>query len=143
MTAPEHFLPPPLPLFILCNQCKGDKLRLKSEKSWKMTISNFTFLMIHLEHLTPYCCTKLLENMKFMVWSESTWSSQRSCVYESEGENERGVESECEGSQPVMDAMADARVRVVISVPGALWKRARYRALIGPTVAVLFATVQL
>lgn len=42
-----------------------------------------------------------------------------------------------------MDAMADARVRVVISVPGALWKRARYTALIGPTVAVLFATAQL
>lgn len=55
----------------------------------------------------------------------------------------KDVQSECEGSQPVMDAMADARVRVVISVPGALWKRARYAALIGPTVAVLFATVQL
>lgn len=53
------------------------------------------------------------------------------------------MESESEGSQPVMDAMADARVRVVISVPGALWKRARYAALIGPTVAVLFATAQL
>lgn len=52
-------------------------------------------------------------------------------------------ERECEGSQPVMDAMADARVRVVISVPGALWKGARYTALIGPTVAVLFATAQL
>lgn len=58
-------------------------------------------------------------------------------------DRERDVESECEGSQPVMDAMADARVRVVISVPGALWKGARYTALIGPTVAVLFATAQL
>lgn len=56
---------------------------------------------------------------------------------------EKDVESESEGSQPVMDAMADARVRVVISVPRALWKRARYAALIGPTVAVLFATAQL
>lgn len=53
------------------------------------------------------------------------------------------MESECEGSQPVMDAMADARVRVVISIPGALWKGASYVALIGPTVAVLFATAQL
>lgn len=53
------------------------------------------------------------------------------------------VESECEGNQPVMDAMADARVRVVISVAGALWKRARYTALIGPSVAPLFATAQL
>lgn len=53
------------------------------------------------------------------------------------------MESESEGSQLVMDAMADARVRVVISVPRALWKRARYMALIGPTVAVLFATAQL
>jgi len=53
------------------------------------------------------------------------------------------VESECEGSQPVMDAMADASVRVVISIPGALWKRARCTALIGPTVAVLFAIAQL
>ncbi|KAI9528512.1 hypothetical protein NQZ68_020338 [Dissostichus eleginoides] len=35
------------------------------------------------------------------------------------------LDSECEGSQPVMDGMADARVRVVISVPGAIWKRAR------------------
>lgn len=56
---------------------------------------------------------------------------------------EKDVESESEGSQPVMDAMADARVRVVISFPRALWKRARYAALIGPTVAVLFATAQL
>lgn len=52
-------------------------------------------------------------------------------------------ESESEGNQPVMDAMADAGVRVVISVPRASWKSARYRALIGSTVAVLFATVQL
>jgi len=43
----------------------------------------------------------------------------------------------------VMDAMADARVRVVISVPRASWKSARYTALIGPTVAVLFATAPL
>lgn len=43
----------------------------------------------------------------------------------------------------MMDAMADARVRVVISIPGALWKGASYVALIGPTVAVLFATAQL
>ena len=42
-----------------------------------------------------------------------------------------------------MDAMADARVRVVISIPITLWKRARYQALIGPAVAVLFATEQL
>lgn len=56
---------------------------------------------------------------------------------------ERDVESECKGSQLVMDVMADARVRVVISVPGALWKRASYTALIGLTVAVLFATAQL
>lgn len=52
-------------------------------------------------------------------------------------------ESESERSQPVMDAMADARVRVVISVPSTLWKSARYAALIGPTAAVLFATAPL
>lgn len=42
-----------------------------------------------------------------------------------------------------MDAMADARVKVVISIPPAPWKRARYTALIGPTVAGLFAAAQL
>lgn len=51
--------------------------------------------------------------------------------------------SEWERSQPVMDAMADARVKVVIGVPQAPWKRARYTALIGPTVAGLFAAAQL
>ena len=66
-----------------------------------------------------------------------------SAVYAHVSVRERDVQSECEGSQCVMDAMADARVRVVISVPGAIWKRARYTALIGPTVALLFATAQL
>lgn len=42
-----------------------------------------------------------------------------------------------------MDAMAGARVRVVISIPWASWKSASYMALIGCTVAVLFATAQL
>lgn len=51
--------------------------------------------------------------------------------------------SECKRNQPVMDAMADARLKVVISVPRAPWKRARYTALIGPTVAGLFAAAQL
>lgn len=51
--------------------------------------------------------------------------------------------NECERSQSVMDAMADARVKVVISIPRAPWKRARYTALIGPTVAGLFSAAQL
>lgn len=42
-----------------------------------------------------------------------------------------------------MDAMADAGVKVVISVPREPWKRARYTALIGPTVAGLFAAARL
>lgn len=50
---------------------------------------------------------------------------------------------ESEGRQPVMDAMAGARVRVVISIPWASWKSASYMALIGSTVAVLFATARL
>lgn len=44
---------------------------------------------------------------------------------------------------PVMDAMADARVKVVISVPRAPRERTGYAALIGPTVAGLFAAAQL
>lgn len=51
-------------------------------------------------------------NMKFMLLSESSWCCLLMCLWE----RERDVESKCEGSQPVMDAMADARVRVVISV---------------------------
>lgn len=55
-----------------------------------------------------------------------------------------GVGNGGERSQPVMDAMADAGVKDVISVPRAPpWKRARYTALIGPTVAGLFAAAQL
>lgn len=43
----------------------------------------------------------------------------------------------------MMDAVADAGVKVVISVPREPWKRARYTALIGPTVAGLFAAARL
>lgn len=56
---------------------------------------------------------------------------------------ERDVANECKRRQPVMDAMADAGVKVVISAPRALRERTRYTALIGPTVAGLFAAAQL
>lgn len=55
----------------------------------------------------------------------------------------RDLEGQSEGRHLLMEAMADAKVRVVISVLGALWKKARNKALIGPAVAVLFATAQL
>lgn len=51
--------------------------------------------------------------------------------------------NECKRRHPVMDAMADAGVKVVISVPRAPCERSRYTALIGPTVAGLFAAAQL
>lgn len=108
------------PFIIFLSEANDFKMRFVGYSKWKGDT-----------HLSP-------------GWFSGCWRCRavahtglRSCLWES------NVASECERSQPVMDAMADARVKVVISVLRAPWKRARYTALIGPTVAGLFAAAQL